>query len=296
MGGQLDLPCLLQEELGPRHHLARQRGLAGEPVGQGGATEADGGGLELGRHAEVANVTAKPSAFKGDCQGPHPCLSGRMEHWFNTLKEALRSMSDVEEMIKIGGVPVMTLIVFAETGLLFGFFLPGDSMIVVAGILTIANGERPALLDPWTLFLALTTAGIVGNELGRWLGAKFGEHVEQWEDGWLYKRRYLEAARAYYAEKGANSLVLARFIPVIRTFVPFVAGMGRMPPRRFLVWNVAGAVLWIGSLVLLGHLIGGTPLAKNLGLVTLGVIFLSFLPVLIKAGRAWLNARRGTRT
>jgi membrane-associated protein len=219
-----------------------------------------------------------------------------MEHWFNTLKEALRSMSDVEEMIKIGGVPVMTLIVFAETGLLFGFFLPGDSMIVVAGILTIANGERPALLDPWTLFLALTTAGIVGNELGRWLGAKFGEHVEQWEDGWLYKRRYLEAARAYYAEKGANSLVLARFIPVIRTFVPFVAGMGRMPPRRFLVWNVAGAVLWIGSLVLLGHLIGGTPLAKNLGLVTLGVIFLSFLPVLIKAGRAWLNARRGTRT
>lgn len=219
-----------------------------------------------------------------------------MEHWFDTLKAALRSMSDVEEMIRIGGVPVMTLIVFAETGLLFGFFLPGDSMIVVAGILTTANGDRPALLDPWTLFVALTSAAIIGNELGRWLGAKFGDHVERWSDGWLYKRRYLDAARAYYAEKGAASLVLARFIPIIRTFVPFVAGMGRMPARRFLAWNVIGAFLWIGSLVLLGHLIGGTPLAKNLGWVTLGVIFASFLPVLIKGGRAWLSARQGTRT
>ena len=102
-----------------------------------------------------------------------------MDHWFETLKAAFRSLSDVEQMIKIGGIPVMTLIVFAETGLLLGFFLPGDSMIVVAGILTIANGERPALLDPWTLFFALTIAGIVGNELGRWLGEKFGERVER---------------------------------------------------------------------------------------------------------------------
>ena len=219
-----------------------------------------------------------------------------MDNWFSTLKEALRSMSNVEEMIKIGGIPVMTLIVFGETGLLLGFFLPGDSMIVVAGILTIANGERPALLDPWTLFFALTAAAIVGNELGRWLGVKFGERVEKWEDGWLYKRRYLDAARAYYAEKGAASLVMARFIPIIRTFVPFVAGMGKMPPRRFFAWNVAGAVIWIGSLVAIGRLIGNTPLAKNLGAITLGVIFVSFLPVIYKAGKAWLTSRQGTRT
>ena len=219
-----------------------------------------------------------------------------MDNWFSTLKAALGSMSNVEEMIKIGGIPVMTLIVFGETGLLLGFFLPGDSMIVVAGILTIANGERPALLDPWTLFFALTAAAIIGNELGRRLGVKFGESVERWEDGWLYKRRYLDAARAYYAQKGAASLVMARFIPIIRTFVPFVAGMGKMPPRRFFAWNVAGAVIWIGSLVLVGHLIGNTPLAKNLGVVTIGVIFISFLPVIFKAGKAWLTSRRGTRT
>jgi len=241
-------------------------------------------------------VTGKDDSFKGDCQSAAAFLNEPMDNWFTTLKTALQSMSNVEEMIKLGGVPVMTLIVFAETGLLFGFFLPGDSMIVVAGILTIANGERPALLDPWTLFFALTIAGIIGNELGRWLGLKFGERVEKWEDGWLYKRRYLEAARSYYAEKGATSLVMARFIPIIRTFVPFVAGMGKMPPRRFFVWNLAGAVIWIGSLVLLGHLIGNTPLAKNLGAVTLGVIFVSFLPVLIKAGKVWLTSRRETRT
>lgn len=241
-------------------------------------------------------MTGNGVSFKGDCQSAASVLNGRMDNWFSTLKAALQAMSNVEEMIKIGGVPVMTLIVFAETGLLFGFFLPGDSMIVVAGILTIANGERPALLDPWTLTLSLTVAAIVGNELGRWLGLKFGERVEKWEDGWLYKRRYLEAARAYYAEKGAASLVMARFIPIIRTFVPFVAGMGKMPARRFFLWNVAGAVIWIGSLVLLGHLIGNTPLAKNLGAVTLGVIFVSFLPVLIKAGKAWLTSRRETRT
>lgn len=213
------------------------------------------------------------------------------------IVEALKAMGDLEKMITLGGIPVMALIVFAETGLLFGFFLPGDSMIVVAGIFTKANGERPALMDPWILGGALITAAILGNQLGYWLGCKFGETVNQWSDGWLYKRRYLEAARAYYAEKGTSSLVLARFIPVIRTFIPFAAGMGQMPAARFALWNVVGAVIWITSLLGLGYLIGGTELAeKHLGKVTLGVIAVSLLPVVIKAARVWLNARRETKT
>jgi membrane-associated protein len=219
-----------------------------------------------------------------------------MDNWFSTLKAALQSMANVEKMIETGGITVMTLIVFAETGLLFGFFLPGDSMIVFAGIYTVPLNPSDFKLDAWELMLYLTSAAIIGNELGRWLGVKFGERVEQWEDGWLYKRRYLEAARKYYAEKGAASLVLARFMPIIRTFVPFVAGMGKMPPVRFFLWNVAGAVFWIGSLVLLGHIIGHTPLRKDPKLVILSVIFLSFLPLLIKAGKVWLTSRRETRT
>lgn len=223
-----------------------------------------------------------------------------MSGFLEQLQAALAAMGDVERMIQIGGLTVMTVIVFAETGLLFGFFLPGDSMIVVAGILTTANTHegvtRPALLDPWSLTVSLTLAAIVGNQLGRWLGLKFGERVEHWSDGWLYKRRYLDAAREYYATKGASSLILARFIPVIRTFVPFVAGMGRMPAGRFLLWNVVGAVVWIGSLVLLGHLIGGTPLARDLRWVTLGVIAVSLSPLLWKFLRARLSSSPGTRT
>jgi len=213
---------------------------------------------------------------------------------YEQIKAGLSQLSDVKELIKVGGIPAMTFIVFAETGLLFGFFLPGDSMIVVAGIFTTANrvsgGE--ALMDPWSLTGCLVAAAIVGNELGRWLGLKFGERVEKWQDGWLYKRHYLESTRAYYAEKGASSLVLARYLPIVRTFIPFVAGMGQMPAGRFFVWNVVGAVLWIGSLVGLGHAIGNTPLADNLGLVIGTVIGLSFLPVLWKAGRSYLNRRK----
>jgi membrane-associated protein len=220
-----------------------------------------------------------------------------MDNWFSTLKVALQSMADVKEMIKIGGISVMTLIVFAETGLLFGFFLPGDSMIVFAGIYT-APAKNPSdiTIDPWNLMICLTTAAIIGNELGRWLGVKFGESVEKWNDGWLYKRRYLDTARAYYSEKGATSLVLARFQPIIRTFVPFVAGMGKMPPLRFLFWNVAGGIIWIGSLVLIGNIVGHTSLRDDPKLVISSVIFISFLPLMYKAGKAWLTSRQGTRT
>lgn len=212
--------------------------------------------------------------------------------FYEQIKAGLSQLSDVQQLIRVGGIPAMTFIVFAETGLLFGFFLPGDSMIVIAGIFTSDNkvSGGQALMDPWVLSGCLIAAAIIGNETGRWLGLKFGERVEGWSDGWLYKRRYLEATRAYYAEKGATSLVLARFLPIIRTFIPFVAGMGRMPAGRFFVWNVIGAVVWIGSLVGLGHFIGNTPLADNLGLVIGTVIGLSFLPVVWKLARAYFSA------
>lgn len=212
--------------------------------------------------------------------------------FYDQIKAGLGQLADVKELIKAGGIPVMTFIVFAETGLLFGFFLPGDSMIVVAGILTAASPStgQAALLDFWSLCGWLITAAILGNETGRWLGLKFGQRVEGWSDGWLYKRRYLDATRAYYSAKGANSLVLARYIPIIRTFIPFVAGMGQMPAGRFFIWNVIGAVLWIGSLVGLGQCIGGTKWAdENLGIVTGLVIGLSFLPVIWKIGRSYFK-------
>lgn len=207
--------------------------------------------------------------------------------------QQLHSEAWLRQVIGDLGLIALVLIVFAETGLLAGFFLPGDSMLVTAGILTVSTAGRAALLDLETTLPALTLAAIIGNEVGRRLGARFGEAVRRRPDSWFFKRRHLESAEAYYAEKGALSLVLARFVPVLRTFVPFVAGMGAMAPRRFLLWNVVGALLWIPSLLLLGHYIGTTALAEKLHQVILVVIGVSFLPLVIGGLRRWLSARRG---
>lgn len=185
------------------------------------------------------------------------------------------------------GLGLLAGIIFAETGLLAGFFLPGDSLLVTAGVFTVANGERPALLDPWWTIVVLTVAAILGDATGRWLGGRFGETMRRRPDSWWFKRRHLEAAEAYYREKGGPSIVLARYIPILRTFVPFAAGMGGIAPSRFLFWNVLGALLWVPPLILLGRFVGGTPLAEKLHHVILVVIVLSLLPLAFGLARRW---------
>lgn len=185
------------------------------------------------------------------------------------------------------GLGLLAGIIFAETGLLAGFFLPGDSLLVTAGVFTVANGERPALLDPWWTIVVLTVAAILGDATGRWLGGRFGETMRLRPDSWWFKRRHLEAAEAYYREKGGPSIVLARYIPILRTFVPFAAGMGGIAPSRFLFWNVLGALLWVPPLILLGRFVGGTPLAEKLHHVILVVIVLSLLPLAFGLARRW---------
>lgn len=187
------------------------------------------------------------------------------------------------------GLGLLALVIFAETGLLAGFFLPGDSLLVTAGVFTVANGDRPALLDPGLTIAVLTAAAILGDSTGRLLGSRFGEAMRSRPDSWWFKRRHLEAAEAYYREKGGPSIVIARYIPILRTFVPFAAGMGGMAPSRFLFWNILGAFLWVPPLILLGRLVGGTPLAEKLHHVILVVIVLSVLPLVVAAARRWLR-------
>ena len=187
------------------------------------------------------------------------------------------------------GLGLLALVIFAETGLLAGFFLPGDSLLVTAGVFTVANGDRPALLDPGMTIAVLTAAAIVGDSTGRFLGSRFGEAMRSRPDSWWFKRRHLEAAEAYYHDKGGPSIVLARYVPILRTFVPFAAGMGGISPSRFMFWNILGALLWVPPLVLLGRLVGGTPLAEKLHHVIVVVIALSVLPLVIGAARRWLR-------
>lgn len=184
------------------------------------------------------------------------------------------------------GLGLLALVIFCETGLLAGFFLPGDSLLVTAGVFTVANGDRPALLDPGLTIAVLTAAAIVGDSTGRWLGARFGDRMRARPDSWWFKQRHLSAAEAYYRERGGPSIVLARYVPILRTFVPFAAGMGGIAPSRFLFWNVLGALLWVPPLILLGRFVGGSPLAEKLHHVILVVIAVSLLPL------AWGLARR----
>jgi membrane-associated protein len=209
-----------------------------------------------------------------------------MEQALADFWSQLHSADGLRRTIESGGLALMVLIIFAETGLLAGFFLPGDSLLVTAGVLSIANGGRPELFDPWVLCVTLTLAAVAGDQTGYWLGRKYGDTMESRPDTWWYKRRHLDEARDYFARYGAAAIVLARFVPVMRTFVPFVAGMGRMERGRFVLWNALGGVLWVWSLVWLGHLIGGTPLADKLHKVILIVVAVSLLPL------AWAVAKR----
>lgn len=206
------------------------------------------------------------------------------------LRQLLGGLRDIAPVL---GVVVLAAIIFAETGLLAGFFLPGDSLLVTAGILTAANGDRPQLLDPWPTIVALTLAAILGDATGRWLGARFGTAMRTRPDSWWFKRRHLDAAESYYRERGGASIVFARYVPILRTFVPFAAGMGGINPSRFMLWNVLGALLWVPPLILLGRFLGQTSWAEKLHQVILVVIAISFLPIVIGAARRWMASRRG---
>ena len=208
-------------------------------------------------------------------------LEGLIDFW-----KHLHTADGLKELIQTGGLLVLFVIIFSETGLLVGFFLPGDSLLVTAGALSVSTNNRPAYFEVWTLIGLLIIAAIIGNQLGWWLGKNFGKRVENKPDGWLFKKKYIEEADVHFKENGSLSLVIARFIPIMRTFVPFVAGMAHMPGIKFLKWNVVGAIIWITSLVGIGYFIGQTELADNLHKIILLVILISFLPL------AWKIIRR----
>ena len=208
-------------------------------------------------------------------------LEGLVDFWNH-----LHTAKGLTELIQTGGLLVLFIIIFSETGLLVGFFLPGDSLLVTAGALSVSTNNRPAYFEVWTLIGLLIIAAIIGNQLGWWLGKNFGKRVENKPDGWLFKKKYIEEADIHFKENGSLSLVIARFIPIMRTFVPFVAGMAHMPGIKFLKWNVVGAIIWITSLVGIGHFIGQTEFADSLHKVIILVIVISFLPL------AWKIMRR----
>jgi len=177
---------------------------------------------------------------------------------------------------------VLFLIVFLETGVVVTPFLPGDSLLFVAGTLA-ATGE----LNIHLLVLLLITAATGGDSLNYSIGRYLGPKVFRFEDSRFFKRAYVERTHAFFERHGGKAIIIARFVPIIRTYAPFVAGIGSMPYRRFLLFNVAGAVLWVILLAYAGFFFGNLPLVRNnLTTVILGIIVLSIMPAIIEFWRA----------
>jgi membrane-associated protein len=190
----------------------------------------------------------------------------------------------------------VNLIVFTETGLLIGFLLPGDSMLVVTGVVA-RTAEWPIM----PLILSLCAAAIIGDTVGYWIGASAGPAIFNRPDSRFFKREHLLAAKAYYERHGGKTIIIARFIPLIRTFVPVVAGAARMNYRSFLVFNVVGGIGWIISMLMLGYMLDPLlkqifgdefMIAKHIDKVVVIVVFLSILPLLTKGYRHWNEKRK----
>jgi membrane-associated protein len=193
-----------------------------------------------------------------------------------TLLDLIRSLLDVKAIIQWGGVIGITGIVYVETGLFFGLFLPGDSLLVTAGILAGAG-----LLDIRWLILGATVAAIVGDQTGYLIGRRAGRALTE-----RYQKfgKHLERAHEFYDRYGSKTIVLARFVPIVRTFVPAIAGAARMNYQRFVTYNILGGVFWVLSTTLLGFLLGRTipEIDRYLHLVIGVVIFLSILPSILE--------------
>lgn len=168
------------------------------------------------------------------------------------------------------------LIIFCETGLVITPFLPGDSLLFAAGSIA-ANNNQP--LNIQLLFFLLTIASIFGNKLNYFIGKRIGPRIFKQERTWLLNKKYLEEAHQFYEKHGGKTIILARFIPIIRTFAPFVAGVAYMSLRRFTLYNIISAILWIGSLLGAGFFLGKLPFVQeNFSIVVYGIIIVTLLP------------------
>jgi len=182
----------------------------------------------------------------------------------------------LDDLIRWGGYAVLVAIVFTETGLLVGFFLPGDSLLITAGLVAAAGG-----LNIWWLNGLLIAAAVIGDSVGYAIGARLGPRLFRRERSVLFNPRHIQRTRDFYARYGAKTIVIARFVPIVRTFAPVVAGVGEMPYRRFFFYNVVGGVGWVTSMTWAGYLLGQAipDISSRIHIVVVIVVILSVIPI-----------------
>jgi len=198
------------------------------------------------------------------------------------LWELAHRIYDVEGIVRVGGIALLIVIVFVETGLLVGFFLPGDSLLVTAGLFA-ARGD----LNLWSLNILLSLAAVVGDTVGYGIGARVGPRIFTRDDSLWFNKRHLITTKEFYDRHGGFTIVIARFMPIVRTFAPVVAGVGAMGYLRFLSYNIAGGVGWVLSLTCAGYFLGRVipNIDRHIHMVIAVVIALSLLPGAITFAR-----------
>ncbi|MCC7344668.1 MAG: VTT domain-containing protein [Deltaproteobacteria bacterium] len=219
-----------------------------------------------------------------------------MQELFDLITN-LHTPEGIEALIRSGGLAVLIAIVFAETGLLVGFFLPGDSLLVTAGVLcsrSLSGGEP--ILNIWTVNLTLMAAAVIGDQVGFLLGRKTGPKIFDKPDNRFFKKKYALEAHAFYEKHGGKAIILARFVPIMRTFVPFIAGVADMSYRRFVMFNVFGGIGWVLSMTMLGYFLGRSPWGEKIHLIILVVIFISILPMVVGIAKRLLSGAPKTNS
>ncbi len=194
------------------------------------------------------------------------------------IKEFFSHLYHFDELVRWGGYTVLILVVFAETGLLAGFFLPGDSLLVTAGLVAVLDGH----LNIGYLLILLSLAAITGDTAGYWIGYHIGPKIFNRENSLFFHKSHLERTKKFYDKYGVKTIVIARFVPIVRTFAPTVAGVGKMRYKTFLTYNILGGIGWVCSMVLAGYFLGRTipHIEKHVHILILVIIIVSFIPII----------------
>ena len=200
--------------------------------------------------------------------------------------ESLQHLINPETLLREGGFYVLLFVVFAETGLFFGFFLPGDYLLFLSGMFVATNRLDVSI---WVLIIGLIAAAIAGNFAGYWFGKKSGPFLFHRKDSFLFKKKYLFMAKEFYDKHGGGAIVIARFMPFVRTFAPIVAGIVQMDKKKFMFFNIAGCIAWVTSMILAGHFLQkwilaqfGFDLKEHLEIIVIGIVLITTAPVIVK--------------
>ncbi|MCO5248144.1 MAG: VTT domain-containing protein [Chitinophagales bacterium] len=202
--------------------------------------------------------------------------------------ESIQHLLDPDWIMKNGGLYLVLLILFIETGIIIGFFLPGDPLLFISGMVIASTNEihypfSDSISNLFFWMILFTGSTILGNFFGYWFGNRFFYIFSREKDTWFLKRKHVNVAKQFYDKKGGFAIVIARFLPIVRTFAPIIAGTVRMDYKNFVFFNIFGAVLWVASLTSLGYVLGNNSWVKsNLEFIILGIVLLVTAPVILK--------------